>query len=134
MKRTLTTCPYCGTGCQFYLVTDDKGRLIGVEPSSMHPVARGHLCVKGWNAFNFVEHPDRLRAPQIRRNGKLVNASWDEALDLLVSRLKEIQRRHGADSVMFFSSAKATNEENYLLMKLARAVFRTNNVDHCARL
>jgi formate dehydrogenase major subunit/formate dehydrogenase alpha subunit len=133
VKRTLTVCPYCGTGCSFYLVSD-RGRLVGVEPSVTHPVSRGGLCVKGWNAFAFVQHPDRLTTPLIRRNGTLTPASWDEALDLVVERLRSIQQRHGHDSVMFSSSAKATNEENYLLMKLARAVFATNNIDHCARL
>ena len=134
MNRTLTTCPYCGTGCQFYLVADDDGRLVGVEASTEHVVSRGQLCVKGWNAFEFVDHPDRLTEPAIRRNGRLEKAAWDEALGLVASRLQEIQRRHGPDSIAFFSSAKTTNEENYLMMKLARAVFKTNNVDHCARL
>jgi len=133
MKRTLTVCPYCGTGCAFYLVSDG-GRLVGVEPSTTHPVSRGGLCVKGWNAFAFVHHPDRLTTPLIRRKGELLPASWDEALGLVVDRLREIQARHGVDAVMFASSAKATNEENYLLMKLARGVFGTNNIDHCARL
>jgi formate dehydrogenase major subunit/formate dehydrogenase alpha subunit len=133
MKRTLTVCPYCGTGCALYLVSE-AGRLVGVEPSTTHPVSRGALCVKGWNAFAFVHHPDRLTVPLIRRNGSLVPASWDEALGLVVEKLRDIQARHGADSVMFASSAKATNEENYLFMKLARAVFGTNNIDHCARL
>jgi predicted molibdopterin-dependent oxidoreductase YjgC len=68
VNRTLTTCPYCGTGCQFYLVADDHGRLVGVEPSTAHLVARGQLCVKGWNAFEFVCHPDRLTEPAIRRD------------------------------------------------------------------
>jgi formate dehydrogenase major subunit/formate dehydrogenase alpha subunit len=133
MKRTLTVCPYCGTGCTFYLVSDG-GRLVGVEPSATHPISRGGLCVKGWNAFAFVHHPDRLTTPLVRRGRELRPASWDEALATVVERLWEIQGRHGADAVMFASSAKATNEENYLLMKLARAVFGTNNVDHCARL
>ena len=133
MKRTLTVCPYCGTGCTFYLVSDN-GRLVGVEPSTTHPVSRGSLCVKGWNAFAFVHHPDRLTTPLIRRNGKLQPTSWDEALDLVVTKLRVVQHRHGNDAIMFASSAKATNEENYLLMKLARAVFGTNNIDHCARL
>ena len=133
MKRTLTVCPYCGTGCAFYLVSDN-GRLVGVEPSTTHPVSRGGLCVKGWNAFAFVHHPDRLATPLVRRDGVLRPASWDEALDLVVNRLRAVQERHGADAVMFASSAKATNEENYLLMKLARGVFGTNNIDHCARL
>ncbi len=133
MKRTLTVCPYCGCGCTFYLVSDN-GRLVGVEPSTTHPVSRGGLCVKGWNAFAFVHHPDRLTIPLLRRDGVLQPASWDEALDCVVQKLRHVQERHGADSVMFASSAKATNEENYLLMKLARAVFGTNNIDHCARL
>ena len=106
MKRTLTTCPYCGTGCQFYLGVDDTGRLVGVEPSTTHPVAKGRLCVKGWNAFDFVDHPDRLTTPQIRKDNKLEPVSWDEALDLVVSRLQAIQKEHGRDSIMFFSSAK----------------------------
>ncbi len=117
----------------FYLVSD-KGRVVGVEPSTTHPVSRGGLCVKGWNAFGFVHHPDRLTTPLIRRDGELQPASWDEALNLVVEKLRNVQERHGADAVMFASSAKATNEENYLLMKLARAVFGTNNIDHCARL
>jgi formate dehydrogenase major subunit/formate dehydrogenase alpha subunit len=117
----------------FYLVSD-KGRLVGVEPSTTHPVSCGALCVKGWNAYAFVHHPDRLTTPLVRRDGELQPASWDEALELVVRRLKAVQENHGVDAVMFSSSAKATNEENYLLMKLARAVFGTNNIDHCARL
>jgi formate dehydrogenase major subunit/formate dehydrogenase alpha subunit len=117
----------------FYLVSDG-GKLVGVEPSVTHPVNRGSLCVKGWNAFAFVHHPDRLTTPLVRRAGELVPASWDEALGLVVERLRDVQSRHGKDAVMFASSAKASNEENYLLMKLARGVFGTNNVDHCARL
>jgi formate dehydrogenase alpha subunit len=118
----------------YYLVVGDDGRLVGVEPSSEHVVAQGRLCVKGWNAHHFVHHPDRLTRPLIRKNGTLEPVSWDEALDLVVSRLQATQAAHGLDSVAFFSSAKTTNEENYLMMKLARAVFKTNNVDHCARL
>ncbi|HLO26813.1 MAG TPA: molybdopterin-dependent oxidoreductase, partial [Geobacteraceae bacterium] len=133
MTKTLTTCPYCGTGCMLYLVSD-AGRLVGVEPSATHPVSRGGLCVKGWNAYGFVQHPDRLTTPLLRRDGVLRPASWDEALGRVVDGLRAIQERYGADAVLFASSAKATNEENYLLMKLARGVFGTNNIDHCARL
>lgn len=118
----------------FYLIADDAGNLVGGQPSQTHPVSRGQLCVKGWNAFQFVNHPDRLTVPQIRTNGKLQTASWDQALDLVVKRLREIQKKYGNDSIAFFSSAKCTNEENYLIMKLARTGFKTNNVDHCARL
>jgi len=134
MTRTLTICPYCGTGCRLYLVSDELGRLVGVEPSVRHVVSRGQLCIKGWNAFEFVQHPDRLTEPAVRRGGVLETVSWDKALDLVARELQEIQRRHGRDSIAFFSSAKTTNEENFLMMKLARAVFHTNNVDHCARL
>ncbi len=133
MKRTFTVCPYCGTGCMFYLLSDGN-RLVGVEPSRNHPVSRGGLCVKGWNAFSFVGHPDRLTVPLVRKDGELVPVSWDEALARVVSGLRSVQGRYGKDSIMFASSAKATNEENFLLMKLARRVFGTNNIDHCARL
>ncbi|MCL5261164.1 MAG: formate dehydrogenase subunit alpha [Gammaproteobacteria bacterium] len=133
-KKTLTTCPYCGVGCNFYLVVDEKDQAIAVEASSGSPVSRGQLCIKGWNAYQFVNHAERLQTPLIRRNGKLVAASWDEALDLIANKLAFIREKYGNDALMFFSSAKVTNEENYLMMKLARAVFKTNNVDHCARL
>ena len=108
--------------------------MTGVEPSSAHPISRGGLCVKGWNAFGFVHHPDRLTVPLVREEGALVPVSWEEALTRVANGLKGVQERHGKDAIMFASSAKATNEENFLLMKLARRVFGTNNVDHCARL
>ena len=133
MKRTLTVCPYCGTGCMLYLLSEGN-RVVGVEPASGHPVSCGSLCIKGWNAFGFIGHPDRLTEPLMRKAGKLVPVSWDEALNAVAEGFTSIQLRHGSDSVMFCSSAKATNEENFLLMKLARAAFGTNNIDHCARL
>ncbi|NJD90575.1 MAG: formate dehydrogenase subunit alpha [Geobacter sp.] len=133
MKRTLTVCPYCGTGCMLHLLSEG-GRLIGVEPSSTHPISRGGLCIKGWNAFGFVHHPDRLTEPLVRKDGVLVPTGWQEALSMVVRGLQSVQARHGKDAIMFASSAKATNEENFLLMKLARRVFGTNNIDHCARL
>jgi formate dehydrogenase alpha subunit len=134
MNHTLTICPYCGTGCSFYLLSDERGRAVGVQPSSTHPVGQGQLCAKGWNAFAFVSHPERLTTPLVRRQGELVPASWEEALSLVAEGLLAIRRQHGPQALMFASSAKATNEENFLLMKLARAVFSTNNIDHCARL
>ena len=133
MKRTLSICPYCGTGCALWLLIEN-GSAVGVEPVREHPVSRGSLCVKGWNAAAFVNHPERLKTPLVRKGGVLTPASWDEALDTVVSGISELQACHGKDAMMFASSAKATNEENYLLMKLARAVFGTNNIDHCARL
>ena len=134
MNATLTTCPYCGTGCNFYLLSDDNGRLTGVEPAGNHPTSRGQLCIKGWNAHAFVDHPDRLKTPMVLEDGTLQPTDWQTALDLLHEKLSGIADKYGPDSLMFLSSAKVSNEENYLLMKLARAGYGTNNIDHCARL
>jgi len=133
MHRVLTTCCFCACGCNLYLEVDN-GKIVGVIPSREHPIARGNLCVKGWNSFEFVHNKDRLNYPLIRENGRLLEADWTEALDLIARRLAEIRDRHGPESLGVLSSAKCTNEENYLLMKFARAVLKTNNVDHCARL
>ncbi len=133
MEKISTICPYCGCGCGLYLHVE-KGVLKGVSPSRNHPVNTGSLCVKGWNCFEFVQHPDRLKYPLIRKNGSFRKASWDEALDYIAKRLIKIRDTSGPDSIGILSSAKCTNEENYLMMKFARAIIGTNNVDHCARL
>jgi predicted molibdopterin-dependent oxidoreductase YjgC len=133
MKRTRTICPFCGCGCSFYLVSEGD-RVVGIEPSPANPVNKGMLCVKGWNAYEFIHSPERLTAPLVRKQGKLAETSWDEALKIVSERLMDIKNRHGSRSLAFLSSAKVTNEENYLFMKMARAGFGTNNVDHCARL
>lgn len=133
MTRTPTICPFCGCGCQFYLV-EENGRAIGVEPSPNNTINKGMLCTKGWNSYAFIHSPERLTTPLVRKEGELVESSWNEALDIVSRRLTEIGNRHGAGSLAFLSSAKVSNEENYLFMKMARAVFKTNNVDHCARL
>ncbi len=133
MSRILTTCIYCGCGCGLYLETEN-GRVVGSYPSGKHPVSRSALCVKGWNSYEFVNKLDRLKTPLIRRNGGLEEAGWEEALELIAGKLSGIKEETGPDSLAFLSSAKTTNEENFLMMKLARAVFKTNNVDHCARL
>lgn len=132
-KNVLTTCPYCGTGCAFHLQVLD-GKLMGVLPAKEHVISQGGLCIKGWNAHAFVNHKDRLRTPLIRKNGELVEASWDEALTLVAEKLGTFKAESGPNSVAFLSSAKCTNEENFLLQKFARAVIGTNNIDHCARL
>ncbi len=129
----LTTCIYCGCGCGLYLV-EDKGTVIGAYPSTKHPVSKGALCVKGWNSYEFVNRIDRLKHPLIKENGGFREASWDEAIHLLAEKFSAIKTESGPDALAFLSSAKTTNEENFLMMKLARAVFKTNNVDHCARL
>ena len=131
-RNVLTTCTYCGTGCTMYLQVLD-GQIVGVLPVKEHPVSRGSLCIKGWNGAAFVQHPDRLKTPLIRKGDQFVEASWDEALGLVAERLLAIRDEHGSNSLGFLASAKCTNEENYLLQKIARAVIKTNNVDHCAR-
>jgi len=133
MKRTRNVCPFCGCGCGFYLLSE-QDRVVGIDPSPTNPVNKGMLCVKGWNAHEFIHSPERLTKPLIRKHGELVEASWDEALKLVSQKLMEIKKKFGPRSLAFLCSAKVSNEENYLLMKLARAVFKTNNVDHCARL
>ncbi len=133
MARTRTVCPFCGCGCSLYLVSEGD-RVIGVEPSPVNPVNRGMLCVKGWNAYEFIHSPDRLTTPLVRKQGTLVESTWDEALKIVSTRLGEVREKFGPRALAFLSSAKVTNEENYLFMKMARAVFGTNNVDHCARL
>ena len=132
-RTVLTTCTYCGCGCNFFLEVLD-GEPIGTIPCKTSPVNEGKLCIKGWNVHEFIRNKNRLKSPLIRKNGKLEEASWEEALDYTASRLKEIKENHGSDSIGFLTSAKVTNEENYVLQKFARAAVKTNNVDHCARL
>ena len=132
-RNVLTTCTYCGCGCTFYLEVLD-GHLVNTIPCKTSTLNEGKLCVKGWSVHEFVESPNRLTQPLLRKDGKLTPVSWDEALDFTVKRLKEIKEAHGPDSIAFLASAKVTNEENYLIQKFARAAVGTNNVDHCARL
>jgi len=132
-KNILTTCVYCGVGCGLNLQVLD-GRIVGVLPAPDHPVSEGRLCVKGWNAAGFVYSPERLTAPLIKKNGHLVEAGWDEALSLVAEKLLAVRDESGGRAIGVLASAKCTNEENYVLQKLARAVLKTNNIDHCARL
>jgi NADP-reducing hydrogenase subunit HndD len=128
-----TTCTYCGVGCQLHLHVKD-GRIIKVTGVENAEPNHGSLCVKGRFGYEFVHSEDRLTMPLIRKGKKFYQASWDEALDLVVKQFKEIKKTHGPDSLAGLSSARVTNEENYLMQKLVRAGFGTNNVDHCARL
>jgi predicted molibdopterin-dependent oxidoreductase YjgC len=132
-KSVATICPYCGCGCGLSLEVLD-GELLGTLPVKTSPVNEGKLCVKGWNVHEFVKSPRRLTHPLVRRNGDFVPVSWDEGLEFTARRLREIRDAHGPDSIAFLTSAKCTNEENYLLQKFARAGVGTNNIDHCARL
>ena len=133
LKKESSICIYCGVGCKIDFYTNSKGQLVKAHGNTEGP-NRGHLCVKGRFGFDFVQSSKRLTKPLIRKNGKLEESSWDEALDLVAKKLSEIKASAGNDSVMAFSSAKCTNEENYLMQKFMRAVIGTNNVDHCARL
>ena len=111
-----------------------EGKLTGTLPLKTAHMNQGKLCIKGWNAHEFVHSPERLTKPLVRKNGALQETSWDKALDAVVSGLTAIRDKHGGNSVAFLSSARTTNEENYLVQKISRAGFGTNNVDHCARL
>jgi len=136
VEKVATTCTYCGTGCTLQLNVKDD-RVVGVSSmrdAASSPVNKGALCVKGRFGWDFIGSPERLTTPLIRENGELRPASWDEALDFAANRLKEIKGQNGPDSLAMFSSARASNEENYLAQKLMRAAIGTNNVDHCARL
>ncbi len=128
-----TICPYCGCGCGLNLVVQD-GKLAGVEPWKRHPVNEGKLCPKGYASHEFVHSDDRLTRPLIKKDGAFVESTWEEALDLIASKFKATQETHGPNSVAFLASARITNEENYLMNKLARVGFKTNYLDHCARL
>ena len=132
-NTTLTTCTYCGCGCNFFLETLD-GKLTNTIPCKTSPVNEGKLCIKGWNVHQFVQSDRRLTRPLVRKDGELTEVSWDEAISYTADRLKKIKVDKGPDSIGFFASAKVTNEENFLMQKFARAAVGTNNVDHCARL
>jgi formate dehydrogenase major subunit len=130
---TRTTCPYCGTGCEMNVGTTD-GRIVSIVPTLDAPVSRGHLCVKGRYAFDFVHARDRITQPMIREQGEWRPVKWDDAISFIASRLQTVIEEHGADSIGVLGSARATNEENYLTQKFARLVIGTNNVDCCARV
>ncbi len=131
--KVKTTCTYCGVGCQLYLHVQD-GKVVKVTGVEDVAPNFGSLCVKGRFGFDFVNSPERLTTPLIRKDGQLQPASWDEALDLVAGRLGDIRDNHGGDAIGVLTSARVSNEENYIANKFARAVLKTNNIDHCARL
>ncbi len=133
LKKVKTTCPYCGVGCQITLgvVGEEVVRVEGVP--GVRP-NYGHLCVKGRFGYHFINHPERLRSPLIRENGQFREATWDEALDHVAGRFCSLRDQYGPNSLAALASARITNEENFLLQKFVRAVLKTNNIDHCARL
>ena len=132
LEKVRTTCPYCGTGCTFDLNVKN-GKVVGVTGTDGDVNGR-FLCVKGRFGYEFIHSDDRLKTPLIKKNGEFKEATWTEAFDLIASQFREIKDKHGSDSFGVLSSARCTNEENYLMSKFARAVLGTNNIDHCARL
>ena len=134
LDRIDTTCPYCGVGCQVTLHVDrDANRVVRVTGREVPP-NDGMLCVKGRYGYEFHANPERLTHPMIRKNGELVQVSWDEALDYTAKRIKDIVDEHGPDVFSALGSGRITNENNYAIQKFTRAVIKTNNVDHCARV
>ncbi|WP_214021376.1 formate dehydrogenase subunit alpha [Methanoculleus sp.] len=133
LRYVPTTCPYCGVGCGLNLVVND-GKLVGVEPLKRSPVNEGKLCPKGATCWEFVQSPDRLTKPLIKKNGKFEEATWDEAYDLIASKFKETYEKYGPKSLGFQVSCRTPNEECYIMQKLARVAFKTNNIDNCARI
>ncbi len=156
VRRVTTVCTYCGVGCQFDLNVK-QGRVVGVTSNPAAPVNGMALCVKGRYGYDFIHHPDRLTQPKVRRylldghakpapevrdprseahnpEWEWVDVDWDVALDITARKLRATRDAYGADSVGVLTSAKCTNEENYLMNKFARQVIGTNNIDHCARL
>ena len=133
LKYVATTCPYCGVGCGLNLVVNE-GKLVGVEPNKRSPINEGKLCPKGMTCWEHVQKPERLTTPKIKKNGKFVDASWDEAIDLIATKFKEISDKYGPRALGFQTSCRTVNEDCYALQKFARVGFQTNNVDNCARI
>ncbi|WP_393971519.1 formate dehydrogenase subunit alpha [Oxyplasma meridianum] len=132
IKKTKTVCTFCGVGCSFEMWT--KGRkILKVQPSPESPANGISTCIKGKFGWDFVNSKERLTTPLIRENGKFRKATWEEALSKVASRLTEIKEKYGGDSLMFIASSKGTNEESYLVQKMARQIFHTNNVDNSSR-
>jgi len=131
VKRTKTVCTYCGVGCSFDVWTRDR-HLLKIEP--MHGPANGiSTCVKGKFAWDFINADDRLTKPLLRKGDTFVEITWDEALDLIAEKFTTTKKEFGPDALAFIASSKCTNEESYLMQKLARAVIGTNNIDNCSR-
>jgi len=133
IKKVQTTCPYCGVGCQIEMwVQNDKiirsNGVEGVLPND------GRLCIKGRFGYEFVQSKERLKTPFIKKNGKFVEASWEEALNLIAKKFNEILEKYGNEALAGYASAKCTNEDNYIFQKFIRTVFGNNNVDYCTRL
>jgi formate dehydrogenase major subunit len=132
-KKTRTVCTYCGVGCNLN-VASKGNEILSIQAPTDSAVNHSHTCLKGRYAFKFVNHKDRLRTPLIKKDGVFHPATWDEAYIYIAARLTQIKEEHGGNAVGGISSARCTNEENYLMQKFIRTVFGTNNIDACARV
>ncbi len=132
IEKIRTTCPYCGVGCQLWLHVKE-GKILKVTGVENGAPNHGRLCVKGRFGFDFIYSKERLTTPLIKENGNFREASWDEALDLVATKFKTIIKESGPDALAGVSCARSINEDSYQMQKLFRAVFKTNNIDHCAR-
>ncbi len=132
LEKVKTTCSYCGVGCQMNLHIKDNvvQKITGFNSAPNN----GSLCVKGRFGYDFIASEERLTTPLIKEKGEFRKASWDEALALVAAKFTQIQKKHGSDSIGVLTSARMTNEDNYISQKFTRAVLKTNNIDHCARL
>lgn len=132
-EKTRTVCTYCGVGCNLEVATIN-GKIKSIQAPYDAEVNNGHTCLKGRFAFEFYDHKERLRTPLIKRNEKFEEASWEEAYDYIAKALNTVKEKYGADAIGGISSARCTNEENYLMQKFIRTVIGTNNIDSCARV
>ncbi len=132
-KTTRTTCNFCGVGCQLDLHVADNRVVKITSPPPGETMNDGNLCVKGRFAYDFIHHQDRITEPLVRGDdGQLHPTSWEHALSVAAKGLLDVKQRHGPDALGFISSSRCTGEENYLMQKLSRAVFGTNNIHQCA--
>ncbi|MDW8056574.1 MAG: formate dehydrogenase subunit alpha [Elusimicrobiota bacterium] len=132
-KKVESVCPYCGVGCGVVVYVKDN-QIVKIKGQKDSPVNKGFLCIKGKFGFDYVHSESRLKTPLIKQNGKFIETSWQEAVEVIYQKLKFYKETYGADSIAAIASAKCTNEENYLFQKFFRVVIKTNNIDHCARL
>lgn len=132
-KETRTVCTYCGVGCNLNVASKGE-EIISITAPYEAEANLGHTCLKGRYAFQFYNHPDRLRSPMIKKQGQFQEVSWDEAYDFIVEKFNTIKTEFGPDAIAGISSARTPNEENYLMQKFMRAVIGTNNIDCCARV
>lgn len=133
LEKIESTCVYCGTGCSIDIFVKD-GKVVKVGGTEKGITNQGSLCVKGRFGNDFIHDKNRLTQPLIRNGNDFKTATWEEALDLISSKLTETKEKYGSDSIAALASARCTNEDNYVMQKFVRAVIGTNNIDHCARL